>query len=152
MKAYVQGVLQLTLVFALLEHCAANWKSCNADNGQVVDMKVIPVSDKDVYVLQKGTNVTLHIDFWSSVDSGTAKVKAHGLVMGVPIPLRMPNEDACNDCGIRCPMENGKRYQYRQGFEVKPSYPKMSATIKWVLGDDNGGTVACVLIPVEIVD
>ncbi|EEC08084.1 NPC intracellular cholesterol transporter 2 homolog a [Ixodes scapularis] len=142
----------LVCVIALLGQCSAIWKSCNADNGQVLDMRVTPGGDREVYILRKGTNVTLNIEFWSSVDSGSAKVRAHGMVMGVPIPLKMPNEDACVDCGISCPMRNGEKYLYKQGFEVKASYPKMSATIKWALGDDNGGTVACVLIPVEIVD
>lgn len=137
---------------AMAGQCWAAWKSCSANNGQVLDLTVNTPCNKDRYILQKGTNITLNVQFWSSVDSDEVKVRAHGFVMGVPIPLKMPNEDGCKNSGIECPVKNGEKYAYVQNFEVKPSYPKMSANLRWSLGDSNGGTVACVILPVEIVE
>lgn len=145
-------VLVLLAVASMAGHCLAFWKPCSADDGQVLDLTVNTPCKEDRYVLQKGTNVTLNVAFWSTVNSGCVKARAHGLVFGVPIPLKMPNEDGCKDSGIECPVKNGEKYVYMQEFEVKPSYPKMKATLKWSLGDESGGIMACVLLPVDIVE
>lgn len=148
----LQAAFLAILASALVGQCWAAWKPCTANNGEVLDLTVDAPHHKESYVLQKGTNVTMNVAFWASEDADHVTVRAHGMVMGVPIRLKMPNEDGCRESGIQCPVKNGERYTYVQKFEVKPSYPKMSATLKWSLGDGKGGVMACVLLPVEIVE
>lgn len=147
-----QTAFLAVLASVLVGQCWAAWKPCTANNGEVLDLTVNAPRHKDSYVLQKGTNVTLNVAFWATADAEHVTACAHGMVMGVPIRLKMPNEDGCRESGIECPVKNGERYTYVQHFEVKPSYPKMSATLKLALGDDKGGVMACVLLPVEIVE
>uniref|UniRef100_G3MLH4 MD-2-related lipid-recognition domain-containing protein n=1 Tax=Amblyomma maculatum TaxID=34609 RepID=G3MLH4_AMBMU len=144
--------LVLLVVASTAGKCMAFWKPCTADNGHVLDLTVNTPCNKERYILQKGTNVTFNVEFWPTVDSGCVKAQAYGLVMGVPIPLKMPNDDGCKNSGIECPVKSGEKYMYVQEIEVKPSYPKMSATIRWSLGDESGGTMACAVLPVDIVD
>lgn len=147
-----QAAFFALLASVIVGQCRAAWKPCTANNGEVLDLTVNAPHLKDSYVLQKGTNVTLNVAFWANADAERVTAHAHGMVMGVPIRLKMPNEDGCRGCGIECPVKNGERYTYVQQFEVKPSYPKMSATLKLSLGDDKGGVLACALLPIEIVD
>lgn len=54
------------------------------------------------------------------------KAKVYGIVAGIPVPFSLPNEDACNNCNLECPLVANKPYTYISAFPVLQAYPVVS--------------------------
>lgn len=61
------------------------------------------------------------------VTSATAVV--HGILSGIPVPFPIKNTDVCKDCGLTCPVAEGKSVEYHADIAVKEMYPKVSALL-----------------------
>lgn len=109
---------------------------------------------------------------FSSSDEEVTELKAivHGIILGMEVPFKLPNDDGCVDSGLECPLAGGTEYRYSTTLPVLKQYPKVelckkkpqiiqfvsfsfasqvSVEVKWELkaGDKD---VVCVKIPAKI--
>nr|CAI5868422.1 unnamed protein product [Callosobruchus analis] len=89
--------------------------------------------------------------FIVDVSKDTLKAEVHGIIATVPIPFPLPNDNACKDSGIECPIEPGKVYTYVATLPILKGYPNMSLTVKFELKNEKDVDVICVEFPVKIV-
>lgn len=79
---------------------------------------------------EKDENLFLLFYLFASFAEGVDKVDkvksvAHGVILGIPIEFPLPNPDACKNCGLTCPLEKGKNYEYLTTLPILSSYPKV---------------------------
>lgn len=67
------------------------------------------------------------------------------------VPFKLPNQNACVESGLECPLEKGKVYKYKASFPVLKIYPKLDVEVKYELKNSKKIDIICVLIPVKIV-
>lgn len=73
------------------------------------------------------------------------------LFLGMFVPFKLPNQNACVESGLECPLEKGKEYKYEASFPVLKIYPKLDVEVKYELKNSKKVDIICVLIPVKIV-
>jgi Niemann-Pick C2 protein len=66
------------------------------------------------------------------------------------VPFKLPNDNACVDSHLICPLTKGTDYKYSASFPVLKIYPKVDVEVKYELKNSNGKDIVCVLIPVKI--
>ncbi|XP_052903298.1 NPC intracellular cholesterol transporter 2 homolog a [Anopheles moucheti] len=100
-------------------------------------------------VLKRNSNATISITFTSAEDLSELKAVVHGIILGMEVPFKLPNDDGCKDSGLECPLTKDTSYRYSTTLPVLKQYPKVSVEVKWELkaGDKD---VLCVLIPAKI--
>lgn len=54
------------------------------------------------------------------------KAVVHGVIMDMPVPFDLPNDNACENCNITCPLKSGETYTYSTSLPVLKSYPRVS--------------------------
>jgi len=67
------------------------------------------------------------------------------------MPFHFPQEDACQESNISCPIEPGQTYNYSVQLPILRNYPKVRVTVKWQLKDESGSELVCVEIPARLV-
>lgn len=72
------------------------------------------------------------------------------IILGLPVPFKLPNPDGCVDSNLACPLTKGTSYKYIASFPVLKSYPKVKVDVKYELKNGAGEEIACVIIPVKI--
>uniref|UniRef100_A0A182NPT8 MD-2-related lipid-recognition domain-containing protein n=1 Tax=Anopheles dirus TaxID=7168 RepID=A0A182NPT8_9DIPT len=131
---------------------AADFGNC-ANETAVGTYSLVEVShcaDSDAScVLKRNSNATISITFTSSEDLSELKAVVHGIILGMEVPFKLPNDDGCKDSGLQCPLTKETSYRYSTTLPVLKQYPKVSVEVKWELkaGDKD---VVCVLIPAKI--
>uniref|UniRef100_A0A182WCX0 MD-2-related lipid-recognition domain-containing protein n=1 Tax=Anopheles minimus TaxID=112268 RepID=A0A182WCX0_9DIPT len=100
-------------------------------------------------VLKRNSNATISITFTSTEDLSQLKAVVHGIILGMAVPFKLPNDNGCKDSGVECPLAKDTSYRYSTTLPVLKQYPKVSVEVKWELmaGDKE---VLCVLIPAKI--
>ena len=47
----------------------------------------------------------------------------HGIVAGIKVPFPIPQTDACEKCGLVCPLKANTSFSYSTYIPVQKSYP-----------------------------
>lgn len=152
--SFQKAVLILATVFLVLvpSSRAADFANC-ANETAIGEFSKVEVSNCDdgqaACVLKRNSNATISITFTSSEDLTELKAVVHGIILGMEVPFKLPNDDGCNGSGLNCPLTKGTSYRYTTTLPVLKQYPKVSVEVKWELksGDKD---VVCVLIPAKI--
>ncbi|XP_068948320.1 NPC intracellular cholesterol transporter 2 [Petaurus breviceps papuanus] len=141
-------LLLLTLgVVGLAE--PVHFLDCGSVVGKVQVVEVIPCPVQPCK-LHKGESYSVNVTFISDVWSQNTTASVHGIIFEVEVPFPIPQPDGCK-CGINCPIEKGKTYNYLNKLPVKKEYPSMKLVVEWKLLDDKLNLLFCWKIPVEIV-
>lgn len=69
---------------------------------------------------------------------------------GIDVPFNLPNNNACVDSHIKCPLVQGRSYVYEASFPVMKFYPRVDVDVRYELKDSEDKDIVCVLIPVKI--
>lgn len=141
----------LFFVALCLSCVAANVQFCDSEVGSCRNVTVSGCAESAAECdLKRGSNVGMTISFSISEDVSDVKAVVHGILGGIPIPFHIPNPDACENCGLTCPLQKGGTYTYFEKLPIKRSYPRVSVEVKWQLEDSNGQVICCALIPSRI--
>ncbi|XP_055619013.1 NPC intracellular cholesterol transporter 2 homolog a [Toxorhynchites rutilus septentrionalis] len=130
----------------------AEFENCG-DANTIGNYSAVEVSncgeDDAACVLKRNTNATISITFNSDEDLTELKAVVHGIILGMEIPFKLPNDNGCVDSGIECPLSKDTDYKYTTTLPVVKQYPKVAVEVKWELksGDKD---VVCVKIPAKI--
>jgi hypothetical protein len=68
-----------------------------------------------------------HLIFFSfskEVDSKSAQNKVFGIIVKIPVPFHLPNDDGCT-LGISCPIKAGSTIQESVTLPILAEYPKV---------------------------
>lgn len=152
--SFQKAALILATVFLVLVSSsrAADFANC-ANETAIGEFSKVEVSNCDddhtSCVLKRNSNATISITFTSSEDLTELKAVVHGIILGMEVPFKLPNDDGCNGSGLNCPLTKDTSYRYTTTLPVLKQYPKVSVEVKWELksGDKD---VVCVLIPAKI--
>ncbi|XP_034101125.1 NPC intracellular cholesterol transporter 2 homolog a [Drosophila albomicans] len=150
-KSYVL-TLSLVLLLALMQLSGAlEFHDCGSKTGKFTQV-IIEGCDttKSECVLKRNTNVSISIDIALAEVASAVKTVVHGKVLGIEMPFPLSNPDACQDSGLKCPLEKNETYRYTATLPVLKSYPKVSVLVKWELQDQNNVDIVCVEIPARI--
>ncbi|XP_017786615.1 PREDICTED: ecdysteroid-regulated 16 kDa protein-like [Nicrophorus vespilloides] len=139
------------LAIAQLGFCdEVNYKDCGSAIGSVNKVSVSGCNkDMSRCILKRNTNATVDIEFVANENSNALKSVVHGVVMDVPVPFDLPNDNACSNSGIECPISSGSTYSYLATLPVLKKYPRVTVDIKWELKKD-GSDFVCILIPAKL--
>ncbi|KAL3872611.1 hypothetical protein ACJMK2_035826 [Sinanodonta woodiana] len=142
----------LGLIVCLTQIAAVPYKDCGSTGGKVNAVIVKGCETSDVCKLQRGTNVSIEVDFTSMEGSDKATSVVHGIIGGISVPFHLSNPDACTGCNLDCPLVNGKNYQFITSLTVLKEYPLIRLVVKWELQDANSHDIFCIELPAQIVD
>uniref|UniRef100_A0A182IJI4 MD-2-related lipid-recognition domain-containing protein n=1 Tax=Anopheles atroparvus TaxID=41427 RepID=A0A182IJI4_ANOAO len=147
-------ILATASVFlVLLPSCrAADFVNCANETaiGQFTKVEVSNCEDDQAScVLKRNSNATISITFTSSEDLAELKAVVHGIILGMEVPFKLPNDDGCNGSGLQCPLTKDTSYRYSTTLPVLKQYPKVSVEVKWELKSGEKDVI-CVLIPAKI--
>ncbi|VEN41020.1 unnamed protein product [Callosobruchus maculatus] len=125
------------------------FKDCGSKGGsvQLVD---VDGCTKGRCPFNRGTEATVKFTFKSDVKEDKLKALVHGIIAHVAVPFPLPNENACKDSGIKCPIESGNTYTYVATLPVLKEYPQISLDVKFELKNENDEDLICVEFPVII--
>ncbi|XP_053668538.1 NPC intracellular cholesterol transporter 2 homolog a [Anopheles marshallii] len=131
---------------------AADFGNCANETaiGRYSSVEVSNCAESDAScVLKRNSNATISITFTSAEDLSELKAVVHGIILGMEVPFKLPNDNGCKDSGLDCPLAKDTSYRYSTTLPVLKQYPKVSVEVKWELkaGDKD---VLCVLIPAKI--
>ncbi|ODN04092.1 Protein NPC2 [Orchesella cincta] len=103
-------------------------------------------------IFRKGQNVTMEmdIDFHQTVNRLQAELYA--LVFGAPVKWDGVNPEGCDDIVSigECPLEAGDYITYGVDLYVSPSYPTVTADVRYQLLDENGDTQICWIVRAQV--
>ncbi|XP_078263007.1 NPC intracellular cholesterol transporter 2-like isoform X1 [Rhinoraja longicauda] len=142
---------RLAVGLLILALCAAQpvkFKDCGSESGKVLVVDISPCPSLPCKLIKEktyGVNVT----FISLTDSATSKAEVRGIVAGVSLPFKLPNDDGCKS-GIHCPIRKNQKYNYINTLVIKSMYPSIELVVEWMLKDDKGNKFFCWEIPVKI--
>uniref|UniRef100_U5EUS6 Putative ml domain salivary peptide n=1 Tax=Corethrella appendiculata TaxID=1370023 RepID=U5EUS6_9DIPT len=129
------------------------FEDCGSTVGKFTSIEITDCdTSKSSCVLHRNTNVTISLDFQVDEEISEVKSVVHGVIVGMEVPFKLPNNNACVDSGIECPLKKDQQYKYSATLPVLKMYPKVKLTVKWELqvGNSNGTDIVCVYIPAEI--
>lgn len=86
----------------------------------------------------------------SGTQSQNSTALVHGILAGIPVFFPIPEPDGCK-CGINCPIQKDKVYNYLNKLPVKSEYPSLKLVVEWELQDDKKNNLFCWEIPVQII-
>ncbi|XP_074630587.1 NPC intracellular cholesterol transporter 2-like [Acropora palmata] len=102
-------------------------------------------------LLKKGVNESVEVLFKPREAITRAKFVVYGIIEGVPVPFPISQPNACEDHGLDCPLQPNKEYTFKATLPVKSVYPDMRLIVKCELLDQNGNSIFCWKLPVQIV-
>lgn len=129
-----------------------HFENCGDEN-TIGNYTLVEVSrcnvDEAACVLKRNTNATISITFTSDEELSELKAVVHGIILGMEVPFKLPNDDGCKDSGLECPLAADVEHKYTTTLPVLKQYPKVAVEVKWELksGDKD---VICVKIPAKI--
>lgn len=146
----------LLVALALTSSClgvrGVEFENCG-DSNTIGNYTLVEVSNCDMAqaacVLKRNSNATISITFTSEETIVHLKAVVHGIILGMEVPFKLPNDDGCVDSGLECPLDKDKEHKYSATLPVLKQYPKVAVEVKWELkyGDKE---VVCVKIPAKI--
>ncbi|XP_061516743.1 NPC intracellular cholesterol transporter 2 homolog a isoform X1 [Anopheles gambiae] len=120
------GAVCLTLMPTLTS--AAEFANCANETaiGKYTQVEVSNCADSDnSCVLKRNSNATISITFTSGEDLSELKAVVHGIILGMEVPFKLPNDDGCKDSGLECPLTKDTSYRYSTTLPVLKQYPKV---------------------------
>ncbi|XP_058458586.1 NPC intracellular cholesterol transporter 2 homolog a [Malaya genurostris] len=130
----------------------AQFENC-ADENTIGNYSSVEVSNCNVNeaacILKRNTNATISITFRTDEDLTQLKAVVHGIILGMEVPFKLPNDNGCVNSGLECPLSKDTDYKYTTTLPVLKQYPKVSVDVKWELKDGDRDVV-CVKIPAKI--
>lgn len=155
-KTLSASTVGLLLALALTSSClgvrGVEFENCG-DSETIGNYTLVEVSNCDLAqptcILKRNSNATISITFTSDEEVTELKAVVHGIILGMEVPFRLPNDDGCKDSGLECPLAQDTSYKYTTTLPVLKQYPKVAVEVKWELksGDKD---VICVKIPAKI--
>jgi len=127
------------------------YSDCGSKGSSIQKVEVIPCDNDNACQLKSGSNATFKISFVSKVNTTSLKARIHGIVAGIPVPFHCPQENACENSNISCPIVAGNTYNYFVQLPIRASYPRVNVKVKWELMSAENQDVVCLLIPAKIV-
>jgi len=146
-----KSCVNLLVLFAILGIAKATYSDCGSEVGSILSLEISGCDNADAKcILHRNTNATFKLQFSTKEDVEKVKAVVHGVVMDVPVPFALPNDDGCVDSGLTCPLKSGGTYSYQTSLPVLKKYPRLTVDVKWELQDENGKDIVCALIPSKI--
>ncbi|XP_055531426.1 NPC intracellular cholesterol transporter 2 homolog a-like [Wyeomyia smithii] len=151
-KSLSVSTLFVVLALAINFVQSVQFENC-ADANTIGNYSLVEVSDcklnEPACVLKRNSNATISITFTSEDDLSELKAVVHGIILGMEVPFKLPNDNGCVDSGLECPLAKDTELKYTTTLPVLKQYPKVAVEVKWELksGDRE---VVCVKIPAKI--
>ena len=120
------------------------------ENGELTAIDVSPC-DEDPCVLKRGGNATLTINFTSHEDVIAAKIYAWVFFGLEPVAVPLPSPDACQGHGLSCPLKSGVQVELVSTIFISEFFPSGSLKVDVGLSDQNGKSIICGKVAVELV-
>lgn len=144
--------LLLVLAISSLGVQGVEFENCGDEN-TIGNYSLVEVSKCNLNeascILKRNTNATISITFTADEELSELKAVVHGIILGMEVPFKLPNDDGCKDSGLECPLAADTEFKYTATLPVLKQYPKMDLKVKWELKAD-GKDVVCVIIPAKI--
>jgi len=137
--------------YALPGYSETPFSDCGSKGATIQKVEVIPCDNDHACQLKTGTNATFKITFVPKVNTTTFRARIHGIVAGIPLPFHCPQENACENSNISCPIIAGNVYHYVVQLPVLNSYPHVNVKVKWELLSSVNQDVVCVLVPAKLI-
>ena len=122
---------------------------CASPFGQLNSVDVTPCNGNPC-IFKPGTTETVAVSFTPNEVVSNGKISLYAKIFfgWMKLPLRNPN--ICEGYGLKCPLEKGVRQELSVSKQVPQGLPSGIREVKAKLVDQNGGTVVCGIITVEI--
>ncbi|XP_045113974.1 NPC intracellular cholesterol transporter 2 homolog a-like [Portunus trituberculatus] len=138
------------LAAALALTAATNVQDCGSTatirNLIITDCAVPPCH------FERGTNITVDIDFKNNEASSKLTTKVTATLAGIEFPWTGADPNGCDNLTKgSCPLEVGEESHYKASAPVLQSYPSVSVIVTWKLVADSGKTTICFTVPVTVV-
>ncbi|KAM3958769.1 ecdysteroid-regulated 16 kDa protein [Aphomia sociella] len=141
----------ITVIVLLASAQAKFYTDCGSSLATIQNVGVSGCKeDAKECTLRRNSNVTISISFTPSKDIDALQTEVHGVIMNLPVPFPLPQPNACQDDGIKCPLKAGTQYNYKSTLPVLKSYPKVKVGVKWELKTEDEEDVVCILISSRI--
>ena len=147
----------LFLVVSLLAVAAVSCKQISYQNcsssteelAEIVSIDLTPCDDEPC-VLKKGANETVTITFIPHEVVTDAKIYAYAIFGLIPVPLPLPNPDACQKHGLTCPLKSGVQVEFVLTEYISLDFPSGKLKLKAEIKDQDGKSLLCGIVPLEI--
>ncbi|BFZ07973.1 hypothetical protein BsWGS_11011 [Bradybaena similaris] len=143
----------LATVLLIVSVEAIDFKDCPQSQGvtgHATSVDLTPCSAQPCN-FKHGQTVNVKITFTAGNDSPSLNSTVYGYVLGIPVAFPLPNDNACINSGIMCPIKKGQTYTYSASFDTKPSYPEITLVVMWKL-EGAGSNEVCFTFPMSIND
>ncbi|XP_040190456.1 NPC intracellular cholesterol transporter 2-like isoform X2 [Rana temporaria] len=144
------ALLPALTIFAVAVGELLDFHDCGREKGRLLTVDMSPCPKKPCRLV-RGRTFTVNVTFTSGEVTPYCKASAYGLVLGIGLPIPLPEADGCKS-GVVCPLKEGATYNYLSELPIKAEYPKVVLDILWNLKDAEYKDLFCWIIPVRIVD
>lgn len=114
---------------------SVKYKNCGDPEIRVLKELHVTPCPKEPCILKKGQTYHVNVTFGSNTNSQSSIPKVHGAILGILIPLHIPETNGCKS-GITCPIKKGRTYSYISELPVMHLYPSIPMEMEWKLLDD----------------
>lgn len=146
------STLIVVSAFAISFVRSVEFENC-ADENTIGSYSLVEVSDCNLNdpacILKRNSNATISITFTSEQDLSELKAVVHGIILGMEVPFKLPNDNGCVNSGLECPLAKDTEFKYTTTLPVLKQYPKVAVEVKWEL-KSGAHDVICVKIPAKI--
>ena len=150
MAVFVSFFLILLAIPAVTSR-KVQFQSCPSQKqlGKILSVDITPCED-DPCVFKIGRNETITTRFVPGEVVQNGMIYLYAIKWGMRIPLPLPSKNVCKGYGLTCPLKSGDPVQITVAEEVPEYCPTGSYELEAVLEDQNGDTVVCGIIHLEI--
>ncbi|XP_020908071.1 NPC intracellular cholesterol transporter 2 [Exaiptasia diaphana] len=141
MKPAISLALIITVVTSI-QAMKLNFTDCGSYLGEIHSLEVNPCTS-DPCVLKRGDNMTSVISFTPHEQVSAAKIDINAIIAGSPIHVHIPNPNACDGHGLKCPLEKGKKVELVVSQVIRRSAPPGRYRIRTELKEQYGIDVFC---------
>ncbi|XP_067027597.1 NPC intracellular cholesterol transporter 2-like [Acropora muricata] len=149
MRSYVLALLILLNVSFVLGK-SVHFRQCG-NKEPLPEQVILTPCPAEPCLLKKGVNESVEVIFKPREAVTSSKFVVHGIIGGLPVPFPLSKPNGCKEHGIECPMKPNKEYTFKATLPVKKAYPDMRLIVKCELLDQNGNSIFCWELPVQIV-
>jgi len=103
-------------------------------------------------IFHKGTTVNATIYFTPNEDVSAGRLEAFGKVGEAKLPFPLPQPDACEDHGLKCPLKEGVEVGLKLSLPIKHEYPSLEVTAIFDLKDQANKYLFCFEFAAKIAD
>ena len=122
---------------------------CASPFGQLSSVDVTPC-DSDPCVFESGTNETIAVTFTPNEVVSKGDIHLYVSKWGIRKKLPLKNPHLCEGYGLKCPLKKDLPVKLSITGQIPQGAPSGTYEVEAELVDQNGGTVVCGIITVEI--